>query len=113
MHPGENRKVSSKPILRVLDDETLATPPFWLMRKEGGYLPEYRALRQGAASFLDFCFSPERAAEATIQPIRRFGMDAAILFSDILVIPHAMGRSVSFREGEGPVLEKLRTSADV
>jgi len=100
-------------MLRALAGETLARPPFWLMRQAGRYLPEYRELRQGAASFLDFCFSPDRATEATLQPIRRFGFDAAILFSDILVVPHALGRAVGFREGEGPVLEKLRQREEV
>ncbi len=98
-----------KLLLRALAGETLDHPPFWLMRQAGRYLPEYRALRQGAADFFDMCLTPERAVEATLQPIRRFGMDAAILFSDILVIPHALGRAVAFREGEGPVLEPLRT----
>ena len=100
---------TAKPLLRALAGETMERPPFWLMRQAGRYLPEYRALRERAASFLEFCFSPELAAEATLQPIRRFGMDAAILFSDILVVPSALGRSVEFREGEGPVLEKLST----
>ena len=100
---------TGKPLLRALAGETMERPPFWLMRQAGRYLPEYRALRERAASFLEFCFSPELAAEATLQPIRRFGMDAAILFSDILVVPSALGRSVEFREGEGPVLEKLST----
>jgi uroporphyrinogen decarboxylase len=100
--PGE------KPILRALAGDSVWPPPFWLMRQAGRYLPEYRTLRAKLPGFLEFCFSPEHAAEATLQPIRRFGMDAAILFSDILVIPHALGRSVAFREGEGPVLEKLR-----
>jgi uroporphyrinogen decarboxylase len=100
---------TGKLLLRALSGETLQRPPFWLMRQAGRYLPEYRELRRQAAHFLEFCFSPELAAEATLQPIRRFGMDAAILFSDILVIPHALGRIVQFREGEGPVLEKLST----
>ena len=96
-------------MLRALGGEVLEPPPFWLMRQAGRYLPEYRELRQGAANFLDFCLTPARAAEATLQPIRRFGMDGAILFSDILVVPHGLGRVVGFRDGEGPVLEPLRT----
>src|SRR5436305_6815311 len=77
------------------------------MRQAGRYLPEYRALRERAGSFLDLCFTPELAAEATLQPIRRFGFDAAILLSDILVVPHALGRTVTFEAGEGPRLEPL------
>jgi uroporphyrinogen decarboxylase len=76
----------------------------WLMRQAGRYLPEYRALREKAGSFLDLCFNPELAAEVTLQPIRRFGFDAAILFSDILVVPHGLGQQVSFAVGEGPRL---------
>src|SRR5947207_15660666 len=81
------------------------------MRQAGRYLPEYRALRERAGSFLDLCFTPELAAEATLQPIRRFGFDAAILFSDILVVPHALGRTVTFEAGEGPRLEPLDDAA--
>ena len=95
-------------LLRVLDGETVTPPPFWLMRQAGRYLPEYRALREKARDFLEFCYTPALAVEATLQPLRRFDMDAAILFSDILVVPHALGQSVSFREGEGPLLEPVR-----
>src|SRR5271163_4707006 len=97
-----------KPLLRALAGETLAQPPIWLMRQAGRYLPEYRAIRAKAESFLDLCFDPQRAAEVTLQPIRRFGFDAAILFSDILVVPHALGQRVTFAEGEGPRLDALR-----
>jgi uroporphyrinogen decarboxylase len=96
-----------KPLLRVLAGEREPIPPLWLMRQAGRYLPEYRALREKAAGFLDLCFDAERAAEITLQPIRRFGFDAAILFSDILVVPHALGQYVTFIEGEGPRLEAL------
>jgi uroporphyrinogen decarboxylase len=96
-----------KPVLRVLGGECLPKPPLWLMRQAGRYLPEYRAIRERAASFLDLCFNPKLAAEITLQPIRRFGFDAAILFSDILVIPHALGQRVGFEVGEGPRLDAL------
>lgn len=82
-------------------------PPIWLMRQAGRYLPEYREVRARAGTFLDLCYSPELAADVTLQPIRRYGFDAAILFSDILIVPHALGQSVEFREGEGPVLEPI------
>ena len=97
----------TNPLLRALAGEANAIPPIWLMRQAGRYLPEYRAIRENAGSFLDLCFSPKLAAEVTLQPIRRFGFDAAILFSDILVVPHALGQSVSFESGEGPRLDAL------
>ncbi len=99
---------SEKLLLRALAGERLSRPPFWLMRQAGRYLPEYRQLRQQAGSFLELCYDPALATEVTLQPIRRFAMDAAILFADILLVPQAMGRSLTFREGEGPVLEPLR-----
>ncbi len=99
-------------LLRALSGAPTATPPLWLMRQAGRYLPEYRELRAKAPSFLDFCFNPALAAEATLQPIRRFGFDAAILFSDILVIPEALGQRVSFVEGEGPQLRPIESAAD-
>lgn len=94
-------------LLKVLNGETFDIPPIWLMRQAGRYLPEYRETRKEAGSFLDLCYNPELAVEVTLQPIRRFGFDASILFSDILVIPHALGRNLDFREGEGPVLDPI------
>ncbi len=94
----------NKKLLRVLQGEALDVPPVWLMRQAGRYLPEYRALRKRAGSFLDLCFTPELAEEVTLQPIRRFGFDAAILFADILLVPHALGQELSLVAGEGPRL---------
>lgn len=102
---------SESRFLRALAGEVLARPPFWLMRQAGRYLPEYRAVRASVPGFLDLCLSPKLAAEVTLQPIRRFDMDAAIVFSDILMIPHGLGQLVAFREG--PVLEPVRTAADI
>jgi uroporphyrinogen decarboxylase len=93
--------------LKPFAGEALTVPPIWLMRQAGRYLPEYREVRARAGTFLDLCYSPNLAAEVTLQPIRRYGFDAAILFSDILVVPHALGQHVEFREGEGPVLEPI------
>ena len=101
-------KSVDKPLLRVLAGVREAVPPVWLMRQAGRYLPEYRAIRAKAGSFLDLCFDAKLAAEITLQPIRRFGFDAAILFSDILVVPHALGQRVAFIEGEGPRLDALQ-----
>lgn len=98
-----------KPILRALAGETLDPPPIWMMRQAGRYLPEYRAIRATAQSFMDFCYTPALAAEATLQPIRRFDFDAAILFSDILVVPDAFGQAVTFEVGEGPRLDPIET----
>ncbi|KQR79346.1 uroporphyrinogen decarboxylase [Rhizobium sp. Leaf341] len=98
----ENRK-----LVRVLNGETLTPPPIWLMRQAGRYLPEYREVRARAGSFLDLCYSPDFATEVTLQPIRRYAFDAAILFSDILVIPDALKRNVRFEEGSGPKLDPI------
>jgi uroporphyrinogen decarboxylase len=103
----------AKPLLRALGGEAVWPPPLWLMRQAGRYLPEYRAVRARVPDFMSLCTSPELAAEVTLQPIRRFGFDAAILFSDILVLPWGLGRDLAFREGEGPVLPPLRTESEV
>jgi uroporphyrinogen decarboxylase len=97
--------------LKPLSGEALSPPPIWLMRQAGRYLPEYRATRKEAGSFLDLCYNPKLAAEVTLQPIRRYGFDASILFSDILVVPDALGQSVRFEEGEGPKLDPIRDAA--
>jgi uroporphyrinogen decarboxylase len=97
----------NKKLLKVLNGQREKIPPVWMMRQAGRYLPEYRATRERAGSFLDLCFNPQLAAEVTLQPIRRFGFDGAILFSDILVIPHALDRKVDFVAGEGPKLEPI------
>ena len=99
--------MADRRLLRVLDGETSLPPPIWLMRQAGRYLPEYRALRQKAGGFLDLCYNPDFATEVTLQPIRRFGFDAAILFSDILVIPDALDRGLHFVTGEGPKLTPI------
>lgn len=95
-------------VLKVLGGETLYPPPIWMMRQAGRYLPEYRKTRSQAGSFLDLCYNPALAKEVTLQPIRRYGFDAAILFSDILVVPHALGRDLKFSEGHGPLLTPIR-----
>ena len=104
---------SPGPFLRVLAGETLDPPPVWLMRQAGRYLPEYREFRQRAGSFLELCLTPELAAEVTLQPVRRFGFDAAILFADILLIPHALGQRLDYIEGQGPRLNALASPREV
>ena len=106
-------QISEKKFLRALQGETVECPPFWLMRQAGRYLPEYRKVREKAGDFLTLCYTPEFAVEVTLQPLRRYGMDAAILFSDILVIPDGLGQKVEFRTGEGPVLEPVRNTKDL
>jgi len=100
-----------KPLLRTLAGEAVWPPPLWLMRQAGRHLPEYRATRAEAGSFMDLCLNPRLAAEVTLQPVRRYGTDAAILFSDILIVPWAMGQGLTFAEGEGPRLPPIRDAA--
>lgn len=108
-----DRPGARKTLLRALDGEAVWPPPLWLMRQAGRYLPEYRAVRAEAGDFIALCTSPGLAAEVTLQPVRRYGFDAAILFSDILMLPWGLGRGLAYREGEGPVLPPLRTEAEV
>jgi len=105
--------MTQKTILRALAGETQATPPIWMMRQAGRYLPEYRATRAQAGDFLSLCYNPELAAEVTLQPIRRYGFDAAILFADILLLPQALGPKLWFVEGEGPRMETSTTMEQV
>lgn len=105
--------MSEKLLVRALKGEITERVPFWFMRQAGRFLPEYRELRKSIGGFLDLCYNPDKAAEVTLQPLKRFGMDAAILFSDILVIPHALGVDVRFAEGEGPIVETINTEARI
>ncbi|KJS24230.1 MAG: uroporphyrinogen decarboxylase [Hyphomonadaceae bacterium BRH_c29] len=103
----------TKKLLRVLSGERFERPPVWMMRQAGRHLPEYLELRVRAKDFLDFCYTPSMAAEATLQPVRRYGMDGAILFADILLILDAMGLSVEFEKGVGPLVEQISGPADL
>jgi len=104
---------SHRRLLRPFAGVALSPPPIWFMRQAGRHLPEYRALRAKAASFFDLCYTPGLAAEATLQPVRRYGLDAAIVFSDILVVPDALGQEVELVEGKGPRLDPIRTKSDL
>jgi uroporphyrinogen decarboxylase len=110
---GGATSVSGMKFMAPFRGRTLDVPPIWLMRQAGRYLPEYRATRTEAGSFLQLCYNPKLATEVTLQPIRRFGFDAAILFADILIVPDALGQGVRFEEGEGPRLDPIRSAADL
>jgi uroporphyrinogen decarboxylase len=112
LHLGEKTGLSSNRFLETFAGKVCVPRPIWLMRQAGRYLPEYQALRAKASSFLDLCYTPLLAAEATLQPIRRFEFDAAILFSDILVVPDALGQKLSFEGAEGPNLDPILTLQD-
>lgn len=103
---------STKTIMRALAGETLDTPPIWMMRQAGRYLPEYKATRAEAGDFLSLCYNPDLATEVTLQPIRRYGFDAAILFADILLLPQALGADLWFVTGEGPRLSTITGAGD-
>jgi uroporphyrinogen decarboxylase len=103
----------TKPLLRALQGDTSSPAPIWLMRQAGRYLPEYREVRAEAGGFLNLCFNPAKATEVTLQPIRRYGFDGSILFSDILIVPHALGQKVAFEAGEGPKLDPIRTRSAI
>ena len=110
---SETTNLSQKPILRALRGESLPSPPIWMMRQAGRYLPEYRATRAKAGDFLKLCYTSDLAAEVTLQPIRRYGFDAAILFADILLLPQALGAELWFETGEGPRLSTISSMAGV
>ncbi|MEE2661908.1 MAG: uroporphyrinogen decarboxylase [Pseudomonadota bacterium] len=103
----------SKPLIQSLKGERVDPPPIWLMRQAGRYLPEYRKIREKSRGFLDLCYDSDKATQITLQPIKRFDFDAAILFSDILLLPHALGQGLSFNEGEGPRLDAIRSLEDL
>ena len=104
---------TQKTILRALAGQTQSVPPIWMMRQAGRYLPEYRATRAQAGDFLSLCYNSELAAEVTLQPIRRYGFDAAIMFADILLIPQALGADLWFVTGEGPRLSTVTSAVDL
>ncbi len=106
-----NKQKSNRSIIQIMNGEKIIKPPIWMMRQAGRYLPEYKSTRKEAGSFLDLCYNPKLAVKVTMQPIHRFGFDAAILFSDILVIPDALKVGVRFEEGRGPILETVDASA--
>ena len=108
-----DKTVAEKRLLNVLAGIAQTPPPIWLMRQAGRYLPEYREIRAQTAGFLELCYDPVLACEITLQPVRRFALDAAIIFSDILVVPHALGQEVWFIEGEGPKLSPLKSETDL
>ena len=103
----------TKKIIHALNGNTSDRPPFWFMRQAGRYLPEYRKVRATTSNFLELCYSPKKATAITLQPLRRYNMDAAIIFSDILVLPDALGQKVEFIKGQGPILEPLSTEIDL
>ena len=111
--PLPSTRATSQKLVSVLQGTMLSPPPLWLMRQAGRYLPEYRKVRASVGGFLELCYTPALAAEVTLQPIRRYGFDAAILFSDILVVPDALGQGVRFVEGEGPRLDAITSAAEL
>ena len=106
-------RAQPKPLLRALTGETISPAPWWLMRQAGRYLPEYRELRARATDFVELCLTPSLAVELSLQPVQRYGMDAAIIFSDILMLPYALGQKLSFREGVGPVLDPIGDASGI
>ena len=98
---------NNKKLLKTLQGHKFDTPPVWLMRQAGRYLPEYREVRKQAGSFLDLCYNPTLTTEVTLQPLRRFDIDAAIIFSDILLVPYALGQTVNFKKDSGPILGEI------
>lgn len=105
--------MSDQKLLNVFQNKPIKSPPIWIMRQAGRYLPEYLEVRKNTGSFLDLCYNPEKAAEVTLQPLKRFKLDAAIIFSDILIIPHSMGLNVSFEKDMGPRVETINNESDL